>query len=72
VSSSLAVFHAGYPFSKGRFRIVSTEGRIMQEWISALDDVTDVLEVNTFAPGTYWLQYEENGVVLASKQVVKM
>jgi hypothetical protein len=69
-SVSTAIYHGGYAFSKGRFRILDIQGRLVQEWAAPVDDLTTMIDLEKYSSGTYFLQYVEQGEVKVSKQMV--
>ncbi|HMX38895.1 MAG TPA: hypothetical protein PKD78_01165 [Saprospiraceae bacterium] len=66
-SEHLVVHHAGHAFSKGRFAIVNSQGRVMREWAAPMDDLSTVFDLSGFAAGGYMLQYREGGALKFSK-----
>ncbi len=45
------------------FRIIDAAGRLMREFKSRLPDVTLIVPVSDYAPGVYFLQYLEKGLL---------
>ena len=66
-SDHLTVYHGGYDFRQGRFRIVDLQGRVLREWVAPANDLSTVLDLSGFTAGTFLLQYLERGEVLAGK-----
>jgi len=69
-SDFMVLQHNGYAFSKGRFRLVNTKGQIVQDWASPMDDLQTVFDLQAYEAGAYFLQYVEQGVVLAVKKLI--
>ena len=66
-SDHLAIYHAGYNFCQGRFRIVDLQGRVLQEWRTPASDLTTIFDLSQFVSGTFFLQYTEKGELLTNK-----
>lgn len=67
----VVVDHSGHSFSQGRFRLVSAAGMVQKEWTPAMDDLSTVVGLENVPPGSYFVQYVEDGVVKGSKAVVR-
>lgn len=66
----IAVYHNGYTYSKGIFRIVDAAGKVKKVWKAALDDLTTVCDLPEYTPGVYFLQYIEDGKPIINKEFV--
>lgn len=69
-SDYLNIYHGGYDFVKGSFRIVDSQGRILRNWTSPANELNTVMPVSDMSAGTYYLQYMEAGEVRISKAFV--
>lgn len=69
-SDYLILHHAGYDFSKGRFFIVSAQGQVLRDWASPVDDLSTVINLQTFPAGVYQLQYTETSGTSITKAFV--
>lgn len=69
-SEYAAIWHSGYTFSKGQFRIVSEQGQLMQSWKAPVDELTTMIDVRSYTSGVYMLVYEDAAGVVTSKQFV--
>ncbi len=58
------------PLTHAAFRIVGTDGRVMEEVASSDNDTSFVLPVSNWAPGIYFLQFLEDGAVKGSTRFV--
>jgi len=49
------------------FKIINQQGILMRQFSSRLSDVTHILDVHAYAPGVYFLQYWEGGILLKTE-----
>ena len=66
----IVVHHGGHTFQKGHFSILNQQGQVVRDWVAPMDDVSTVFDVSRFPAGTYVLQYQEAGGLMAVKSFV--
>ena len=58
-------------YKKGEFRIVDMMGRVVDNWENVNQNVQKIVDVSSYTPGTYVLQYMSQGQILTSQKFIK-